>query len=640
MKPSIRVASPPAKPLVIFDGDCGFCRFWIRRWQSATGEAVEYLPFQEAQIAARFPEIPVQDFEDAVQLIETDGTVYRAAEAAFRALAHNPREQWLLDWYRHSRGFANCAEWVYRFIARHRTFFSAVTRLAWGSSLEPPTYKLVQWLFLRGMGVIYLIAFLSLAVQVTGLVGSHGILPAEQTIHAAREGFTGAKIEIDRYHLLPTLCWLGTSDSFLRGQCVAGICLAGLVILDFAPAPCLFLLWALYLSLTTICREFLGFQWDNLLLEVGVLAIFFAPLRILPRRPRNSEPSRIVLWLLRWLLFKLMFQSGCVKLLSGDPTWRQLTALDFHYETQPLPTPLAWYAAHFPAWFQKWSVAAMFGIELVVPFFIFLPRRLRQTACVAFLALQVSILLTGNYCFFNLLTMLLCLALLDDSAVGRVFRFEWFNQGACSSAAETGPNRGGRAWGLRQWPRLVTVPLALVAVVVSLVEFSAMFRLPMPWPRPILSVCEWLAPFRSFNSYGLFAVMTTSRPEIILEGSDDGQMWFEYGFKYKPGELKARPKFVEPYQPRLDWQMWFAALSNYQRNPWLISVCVHLLRGTPEVLKLLGHNPFPSAPPRYVRALLYEYHFTDAATRRAAGAWWWREPKGEYLPVLSLRDTQ
>jgi hypothetical protein len=176
--------------------------------------------------------------------------------------------------------------------------------------------------------------------------------------------------------------------------------------------------------------------------------------------------------------------------------------------------------------------------------------------------------------------------------------------------------------------------------MVSLLEFSGMFRVPVPWPGPIISVYQWLAPFRSFNTYGLFAVMTTSRPEIVIEGSNDGQAWLEYEFKYKPGDLKQRPKFVEPHQPRLDWQMWFAALSDYRHNPWLISFCIHLLRGEPEVLALLGHNPFPAAPPRYIRAVVYDYHFTDAATRQATGAWWRRERTGDYLPVLSLRETE
>jgi hypothetical protein len=273
----------------------------------------------------------------------------------------------------------------------------------------------------------------------------------------------------------------------------------------------------------------------------------------------------------------------------------------------------------------------MFGIEVFLPFLIFGPRRLRQFACIAFIALQTFIFLTGNYCFFNLLTIALCLLLLDDAALERLFPQRWRASPALNSQLST----------LRflHWPRQLTVPLACVSVVISLIQLSMMFRIPAPWPKPVIAVYSWLAPFRSFNSYGLFAVMTTSRPEIIVEGSNDGVTWQEYEFKYKPGDLKRRPKFVEPHQPRLDWQMWFAALGSYQQNPWLVNFCGRLLEGSPAVLRLLKSNPFPDAPPRYVRAVVYDYHFTDLATRRDTGAWWRRERKGDYLPIMSLRET-
>jgi hypothetical protein len=330
-----------------------------------------------------------------------------------------------------------------------------------------------------------------------------------------------------------------------------------------------------------------------------------------------------VLWLLRWLLFRLMFASGLVKLVSGDSTWRNLTALRFHYETQPLPTWVGWYAHQLPLIVQKVSTALMFGIELFVPWLIFAPWRWRKIACVATLSLQLLIFITGNYCFFNLLTMALCLLLLDDAALQGLLLPRWRRN---SVAAPGG----------RKWPLQATVPLTCIAVVVSLMQFGAMLRLRVPWPRPILSVYDWLVPFRTFNSYGLFAVMTTLRPEIIIEGSDDRVTWSPYEFKYKPGDPKRRPKFVEPHQPRLDWQMWFAALSDYQHDAWMVNFCVRLLEGSPEVLALLQRNPFPYVPPHYVRAVVYEYHFTDSATRHQTGAWWRRERKGDYLPVLTL----
>jgi predicted DCC family thiol-disulfide oxidoreductase YuxK len=648
VKSVLQVASPPAKPLMIFDGNCGFCSLWIRRWRHATGDHVDYLPSQDPRIGAQFPEVPRERFAAAVQLIETDGSVYGGAEAVFRALACNSHDHWLLDWYRNSPGFAHVTEWGYGIVAGHRTLFSILTRLAWGRHVEPPSQILVRWVFLRSIGIIYLVAFVSLWVQIIGLVGSNGILPAKATMEALKRQVDAQRIGWERYHVFPTLCWFDSSDRFLKVQCAVGAGLALLLIVGIAPAPCLFLLWLVYLSLSTVCREFLSFQWDILLLQVGFLSIFFAPLQLLPGWRREAPPSRLMLWLLRCLLFQLMFESGCVKLVSRDPAWRDLTALTFHYETQPLPTWIGWYAHQLPVWAQKASTVFMFGIEMIVPFLIFAPRRLRHFACFALALLQVLILLTGNYCFFNLLTLALCLLLLDDAAPSSVLPSRLRSAFAPPSASIANPTDGNREKSGRgvptpgrwKWPLPVTIPLAFITLAISLLQISAMFGLSLMWPGPLVGVYQWLAPFRTFNHYGLFAVMTTSRPEIIIEGSNDGLTWQEYEFKYKPGDLKRRPRFVEPHQPRLDWQMWFAALSDYRRNPWLVNFCVRLLQGSPEVLSLLERNPFANGPPRYVRARLYDYHFTDFSTRRKTGAWWRRELKGEYLPVISLREEE
>jgi predicted DCC family thiol-disulfide oxidoreductase YuxK len=614
---------------MIFDGDCCFCSLWIRRWQQATGDEVDYVPFQDPRIAAQFPELSREQFQVAVQLIEPEGAVFGGAEAVLRALAHKPHEHWLLDWYYRSPTFARAAEWGYGLVARHRTFFSALTRLAWGRNVQQPTHFLSRWIFLRCLGFIYLIAFLSLWTQIAGLVGSRGITPAKTSMTLVRQQMDAQRIGLDRYHLFPTLCWLSSSDSYLNLQCAVGAALAVLLILGIAPAPCLFLLWLIYLSLSTVCVEFLSFQWDILLLQTGFLAIFLAPLQLWPRPGREAPPSRVVLWLLRWLLFQLMFESGCVKLASGDPTWRHLTALNFHYETQPLPTWIAWYAQQLPGWAQRWSTIVMFAIELVVPFLIFAPRRLRRIACGALVFLQGLIMLTGNYCFFNLLTIALCLLLLDDAALKALVPSGW--RGV--------PSPRPQAPRLRRWPRQITVPLACVSIAIGLMHLCGLSRVPLPWPRPFVVAYIWLSPLRTFNSYGLFAVMTTTRLEIIIEGSEDGEHWLPYEFKYKPGDVRRRPRFVEPHQPRLDWQMWFAALSDYRRNPWLVNFCVRLLQGSPSVLALLGHNPFPTVPPRFIRAVAYDYHFTDFATRRKTGAWWRREKIGEYLPPISLREV-
>ena len=627
MKSDIRVALPPPKPLMVFDGDCNFCTLWIRRWQQMTGDAVDYLPSQAAGIAAQFPEIPHERFDAAVQLIETDGMVISGAEAVFRGLARNPKCEWLLRTYENTPVVARITERAYDFVAGHRTFFSRLTRWFWGRHVELPDYFLTRWIFLRALGLVYLVAFVSLWMQISGLVGHSGILPANQFMSAVGQQCDAQGIGPGRFHLVPTLCWLDASDRFLNFQCAAGTVCAVMLIIGIAPVPCLFLLWLIYLSLATVGQDFFGFQWDNLLLEASFLAIFFAPIQLLPHPAHASPPSRMVLWLLRLLLFKLMFSSGCVKWLSGDPNWRNLTALTFHYQTQPLPTWPGWYASQLPLWFQKFSCATMFAVELGAPFLIFAPRRIRFLGCASIVSLQILILLTGNYTFFNFLTLALCLLLLDDFVFQKILPRKF---GALFKPQIPLSPRG--------WPKAFTTALAVVMIAISLFQVASLFgpRSSLWFPAALLE--NELAPFRTFNSYGLFAVMTTERREIIVEGSNDGTNWLAYEFKYKPGDLNRRPGFVEPFQPRLDWQMWFAALGDYRQNPWFVNFCERLLQGSPEVLALLGKNPFPKQPPRFVRAELYDYHFTNFAERRATGAWWRREFVGEYLPPVSLHE--
>jgi lipase maturation factor 1 len=629
VKSVLHVTSPPAKPLLVFDGDCNFCILWVRRWEQMTGDAVDYLPAQDPTIATRFPEIPPEQFQTAVQLIETDGTVYSGAEAVFRTRVGNPAWHWQLHWYEQSKLFAGSSEWAYRLVAGNRTFFSRLTRWFWGRHIELPEHFLTRWFFLRALGVIYLIAFVSLWMQIGGLIGHDGILPASQFMSAVGQQCDQQGIALDRFYLCPTLCWLNASDGFLHFQCAAGSVLAMLLILNIAPVPCLALLWLLYLSLATVSREFLGFQWDNLLLEAGFLTIFLAPWQWFPRPSREPPPSRIALWLLRLLLFKLVFSSGCVKLASGDPAWRNLTALTYHYQTQPLPTWLGWYAQQLPLWFQKFSCTAMFGIELGAPLLICAPRRLRFCGGAAIAFLQILILLTGNYTFFNWLTLALCLLLLDDFVL-----------------AALAPSKLGHALATRhpppvtrsRWPHSVIVPLVVVVLSIDLLQISLAMGARPVWLFPAAAAEALLSPLRTLNSYGLFAVMTTDRREIIVEGSNDGANWRPYEFKYKPGDVNRQPAFVAPHQPRLDWQMWFAALGDYRQNPWFVNFCQRLLQGAPDVLALLAKNPFPGGPPRYIRAEFYDYHFTNAAERRASGAWWKREFIGEYLPPLSLRE--
>ncbi len=616
----------PGKPLVIYDGECGFCRRSVAGWESTTGDRVDFAPFQE--VADRFPQIPTEEFQRSVQFIDADKRRYAGAEAVFRILAHAPGRGWLLFLYRWLPGFALLSRIGYRFIARHRSSVASPAWWLWGDHLGPSTFRLSRGLFLRALGVVYLIAFVSYGVQVLGLNGSHGILPASDFIEMVRRRFGS-----DGFWMVPSLCWWRCDDWFLKWFfCGGGALASALLILGILPALMLIVQWAFYLSLVSVGGDFMHFQWDLLLLEAGFLAILYAPLTVRLSSPRAGPPSHVVNFLIKWLLFRLMFESGVVKLTAGDDCWQKLTALTFHYETQPLPTWTAWYAHHLPLWFQKTSVVMMFAVELVIPFFLFAPRRFRHAACAAIVGLMAIIGATGNYNFFNLLTVLLCVASLDDALLSRL---AWPNLRKRLATPPAPKTRYVRRAGLA----------ALAAFVLLISAFNGLRYSSghEPLPRWVHSVAASLkkplnqvAAFRSINSYGLFRVMTKTRPEIVVEGSNDGRTWLPYEFKWKPGDLNRAPTFVEPHQPRLDWQMWFAALGSYKQNPWFGNFLRRLLEGSPDVLALMESNPFPDAPPRYIRAVRNDYHFSDVRARNETGAWWTRTFLDYYSPTVSL----
>ncbi len=447
-------------------------------------------------------------------------------------------------------------------------------------------------LFLKALGAIYLIAFVSFGVQAGGLIGSQGILPVANYLRGMREAL-GARA----FWYAPTVFWVNSSDWALQAAWIAGAVVAIVLMLGFFRRTCLIALLILYLSISTAGQDFWSFQWDILLTEAGFLAIF-----------ADGSPGRT--WLFRWLLFRLMFMSGAVKLMSGDPTWRDLTALSYHYWTQPLPTPMAWYMAQLPAWFQKASTVFVLSVELLVPFPVFAPLKLRRIAGCVLIGLQVLILLTGNYTFFNLLAIALCVFLFADPPAG-------------DTPQQTRVQRG------------VTLALMVFVLTTSGLQLLETFHLPLPAPAE--SYLVWISPLRLINSYGLFAVMTTTRPEIVVEGSNDGTTWMPYEFRDKPGDVQRAPPWVAPYQPRLDWQMWFAALGSVDENRWFYNFAARLLQASPPVLRLMERSPFPGSPPHYIRAVLYDYRFTDFAERRRSGAWWRREEKGMYLPPISLK---
>ncbi len=357
----------PVRPVMVFDGDCGFCRRWIARWKYATGDRVEYLPYQEA--APRFPQIPRERFAQAVHLVEPDGRVSFGAEAVFRSLTSTTSGKLWLLLYRYLPLFAPISETLYSWVARHRNFADRFTTLLWGHHVVPPGEARTVRLFLRCMGAVYAIAFFSLWVQLDGLIGIHGILPAKEYLAAA-----SSQLGAIRYWVLPTLCWFGSGNLALHLICAGGVLCAALAIFGLLPAPAFSGAWIAYLSLVTVGQDFLHFQWDSLLLEAGFVAILLAPWRLRlrgggqARGAQQYRPPRGALWLGRWLLFRLMFASAVVKLTSGDPSWHSLTALDYHYFTQPLPPWTAWYFHLLPQWFQKLSVVFMFAVEGSHPF--------------------------------------------------------------------------------------------------------------------------------------------------------------------------------------------------------------------------------------------------------------------------------
>jgi hypothetical protein len=464
-----------------------------------------------------------------------------------------------------------------------------------------PTHAFARWLFFRLLGLVYFCAFGSLALQIAGLVGPQGILPA------------------------------GLGDAALRALCLGGAALSAALVLGILPIVTTSLLWAGYLWLSNLCGEFLWYQWDALLLEAGLLAILIAPPTLRDRASAATDPPRIAVWLMWWLTFRLMLGSGAVKLASGDPTWHDLTALTFHYETQPIPNPIAYYAHHLPAGVNKAATATTLAIELIAPFMILGPRRLKIVAAAMFVGLQAVIALTGNFAFFNLLSAALCVFLVDDDAWGETNRYVASAPRRAVADDGSGPARAGR-----HMANVIAMAAAVVIVPVSLLTFASSVGVLLPGWQIVVPVADLTAPLRSVNSYGLFAVMTTTRPEIVVEGSDDGRTWTPYEFKYKPGDLKRRPPWVAPHQPRLDWQMWFAALGRYEENAWFRAFCVRLLEASPAVLALLEHDPFDGRRPRYVRGMLYRYRFAPRDAHRDEGLWWTRERLGEYSPPMSL----
>jgi Lipase maturation factor len=493
-----------------------------------------------------------------------------------------------------------------------------------------PGHLWPRWLFLRALGLIFLSAFYSLAFQIEGLVGPHGILPARNYL-ALLQGHAG----VLRFWIAPTLLWLGSSAFALHLLVWGGLLASVALVLNLWPRGSTAIALVAYLSFIAAARNFADYQSDDMLLAAGFVSLFFAPAGFRPGLGESSPPSPASLFLLQWEWFRIYFESGVAKLASHDLQWRHLTAMDHYYQNGPLPTWIGWYAQQIPHPFQTFLALFTLVAELSICWMFLFSRRSRLVCFLILTPFQIGIILTANYAFLNYLVLSLCFLLLDDR-----YMSGWLSRLKSSRLARL-PRV--RFLELKTLPADPRPPRASAAgLVVSGVFLSWIFyattvllllmmipTLPLP-----LEPVEILQPFRIANQYGLFAVMTTARYEIEFQGSRDGKEWTAYPFRYKPQDPKAPPGIYAPYQPRFEWNLWFASLSDFEHNPWVVQTEELLLENDPSVLSLFRSNPFPGKPPLGVRAVLWQYWFTNLTTKRQTGRWWNRKFLGLYAPVM------
>jgi Lipase maturation factor len=506
-----------------------------------------------------------------------------------------------------------------------------------------------RWIFLRALGLIYFSAFYSLVFQVRGLIGAEGILPSNEFLAAVARQFGPG-----RFWFAPTLLWISTSPQMLTAICWVGMIASLLLVFNVWPRGMLLVCFVCFLSFVSAAQDFSGYQSDGMLLEAGFISLFFAPAGFWPGLGRMSPPSRASLFLLQWEWFRIYFESGVVKLASGDPEWRNFTAMEEYYQNGPLPTWIGWYVQHLPHSFHAFATGATLVLELGLVFMLFLPRRWRIVCFFIVTAWQVPVILTANYTFLNYLVLLLGVLLLDDRFLLRVMPQPWKRFISPEPDAPL-PQTTQRPVGMAAADEQITeapapavssrrsphpfraLVLALTSVMLIWIFYATTVqmiwiifpRLPLP-TSPVAA----LDPFRIANRYGLFAVMTRGRYEIEFQGSSDGQTWVAYPFRYKPQDPGKPPGIYAPYQPRFEWNLWFASLGSWRDNLIVPSTEERLLSGAPDVLALFARNPFLNAPPKQVRAVLWKYWFTTLAEKRATGMWWNRQLMGLYAPVL------
>ncbi|HEY1903739.1 MAG TPA: lipase maturation factor family protein [Terracidiphilus sp.] len=509
-----------------------------------------------------------------------------------------------------------------------------------------------RWIFLRALAAIYFSAFFSLVFQIEGLNGPRGILPVQRFLIALQ-----GQVGLLRYWYAPTLFWFSSGSHMMMTVVWLGLIASVAALCNLWPRLSFFVCFLCFLSFVAAAQAFSNYQSDSMLLEAGFLALFFAPRGLRPGWGLASPPSRASLFLLQWEWFRIYFESGLVKLLSGDTEWRNFTAMDEYYQNGPLPTWIGWYVEHLPHWFHAATVAGTLAMELAVVWMLFLPRRVRLICFCIVTPWEIGVILTANYTFLNYLVLALGFLLLDDRGVRWLLperlrvrlpalpqqdaepRWTQRKMDLLSIMQAPGEQSEEAAIAVRgPVDYFEAVRLCLTALMLAWIGYATTAEMiRMPWPDAPLPTAPIAAlePFRIANQYGLFAVMTRGRYEIEFQGSNDGQNWTPYPFRYKPQALNKAPGIYAPYQPRFEWNLWFASLGDWQQNDLVPLTEESLLTNDADVLALFKSNPFAQAPPRYVRAVLWQYWFTSTEERQQTGDWWKRNFMGLYAPVLT-----
>jgi hypothetical protein len=536
---------------------------------------------------------------------------------------------------------------------------TSVIRGLFDSKSGPTDRFLSRWIFLRALGAIYFSAFFSLVFQIRGLIGPNGILPAREYLKNIAD-----QVGYARYWYAPSVFWFSSGSRMLMALCWVGMAAAVLLVINFWPRGMLVICFVCFLSFVSAAGDFSGYQSDGMLLEAGFLSLLFVPCGLRPRLGETRPPVRAAFYLLLWEWFRIYFESGVAKIASGDIEWRNFTAMDEYYQNGPLPTWIGWYVQHLPHWFHAATAFFTLALELVLIWTAFLPRRIRIALFFVVTPWQIGIILTANYTFLNYLVLILGFLLLDDGFLMRFFPTKWtrplLTQAAVpspeaepqfddplsilvtpsSQSSDEGlaTKEARRDWpaNLRSW--LAPLCVAATAIMLAWIFYATVVQMiwmvtPAPFPTSPVALLD---PFRIANRYGLFAVMTRNRYEIEFQGSNDGQTWIAYPFRHKPQELDKAPRIYAPYQPRFDWNLWFASFGEWRDNPLVLRTERRLLSNNADVLALFAANPFPQGPPRQVRAVIWQYWFTSMTEKREHGLWWRRQFLGLYAPAIEL----